>query len=63
MAALTHQYETEISGLLQTKEMLLADLDRMAQEKGMLANDLNSLEHELGKNLNHSELVITNLKG
>lgn len=63
MAALTHQYETEISGLLQTKEMLLNDLDRLSQERSVLGNNCQALERELGKTHNQSEMMITGLKG
>lgn len=45
VAALTHQYETEISGLLQTKEMLLSDLDRLSKERNALVNNCQTLEH------------------
>lgn len=61
-AALAQKYEMEVCGLLQTKEMLLGEVDRVSQERNHLLARCQQLELGLTKTHSQSEQVIRNLE-
>lgn len=63
VVALTQHYEAELNELLHQKEMLLADMQRLSQERNSLAMNCHGLELQLGETQDKSELMVAGLRG